>query len=108
MRKKAAVLVLVALAIATGTVAQTATKGGTWIASVRLQVEATDANAGDPHVRLILSEAVGKAGVPMSETGGANASVSLTMSPAKAREMADALNAWADDPQEGTIFVLAR
>ena len=81
---------------------------GSWVAQVRLEVQGLTAPDGDPHVAFLISESMGKAGVPASQSGGSHASVRITMTPAEARELADALNAWADTPSDATIYTRQR
>jgi hypothetical protein len=80
---------------------------GTWIAQVRLDVLGTE-DGPDPYVRIVLSPSVGKAGVPMSQSAGMHGGTSLTMTPAEARAMGEALIAWADNPTETTIYTRTR
>lgn len=78
-----------------------------WIATVRFDVTGVIVEAG-PHLQVLTSTAMGKAGVPQSQTAGGGTSIIMTITPQEARELADALNAWADNPTDSVVFSRAR
>jgi hypothetical protein len=81
--------------------------GGTWVATIRVDMSGVILDAG-PHVQMLCTSAMGKSGVPQNVTAGGGSSVMMALTPEEAREMADALTAWADNPTDSVIFTRSR
>ncbi len=81
--------------------------GAEWVAHVRFDVSGVLLEEG-PHVQVLCTTAMGKAGAPASMTAGGSSGVMMAITPEEARELADALNAWADNPTDSVVFSRVR
>jgi hypothetical protein len=78
-----------------------------WVAQARLQVdgEPGDGESQPAYVGFLVMANAGKA-TTLDETASTSSSVRITVTPAQARVIADALTAWLDNPTNATTIAL--
>jgi hypothetical protein len=103
--KLAALIVALLLAVPVPASERVAAPPATWVSGVRLDVSG---EAGeDPYVAILMTVATGKSAA-QSQTASGYGTIRLTLNPEEARALGQALEAWADDPTAGTLFVRTR